>query len=306
MRAPQPGRGEDVGLVDADVPAPGRGRRRSRRPARAPRAPVRAADRISSMAARGAVALGALVLLDVGAVGDVADDRHVGGCRDPDGAHADPQVEHVPQPDQRRLRVRASADGHTGVGADRADEDDVGLSARVDRLGGQHSTGLPPSGAAVRHGPGEGDRRAVGGQPLRRKATGPSRISAPMPSPGRSAIVVMGAAAFVRWWSVMECARVGADSLLEFVQPARDGGGGAPGSGRVPGRRRTPAARAGSRRAGSGWSGRRGPSRSGRMPELQVRAEPAQSGGWPRRASRRNGIFGWLTSSRWTPRRRPR
>ena len=80
--APQPGGGEDVGLVDAEVAAPGRGLGEVGGQLEHLADPFgQQADLVGRGA--GAVALGAVVLLDVGAVGDVADDGHVAGCRGP-------------------------------------------------------------------------------------------------------------------------------------------------------------------------------------------------------------------------------
>ena len=149
-------------------------------------------------------------------------------------------------------------------------------------------------------GLGEGDRRALGGQPAQEGDRAVEDLAADAVSGqerdgrhGSEQLSSVGGQDGVRG--------VRADPPFEAVQPVRDGGVGGRVVRRARGRRRRPAARAGSRRAAPGWSRSAGPSRSGRMPSSRCapsrRSSLAASSCQPR-----NGIIGWLTSSRCTPR----
>ena len=112
-----------------------------------------------------AVTLHALIGSGVGATGDVADDDHVGRAGNADRAHADAQVEQVPQRDQGGFRVRALLGADAGMRADGTGQHDVGLAARRNGLVGQRRSGHGPPAGAIGPRPGELDRRAVGGEP---------------------------------------------------------------------------------------------------------------------------------------------
>lgn len=103
----------------------------------------------SILGVAGAVALESLVGTGVGAAGDVADDDHVGVAGDAHGAHADAQVEDVAQLDQCCFGIGALFGTDAGVGADGPEQDDVGVTAGVDRGLGQCRAGFGSAAGAV-------------------------------------------------------------------------------------------------------------------------------------------------------------